>query len=495
MSDQAPTDLVRKTRPDEQSGLLSIYLTYILPLPLLSLAFFLTLYWTLPSPFNLIARWLSALSAGVFLALLVLLAFIAAWLKSRTAGIIVTGVILVGWLGWALFFPKAALPYLPPEASASVTALISILFPLTLSLPVLVGGLYLVAGYLLPVSEKGGARGKVFNCLVDYLSGQNYPFYVMTDEPREEDKIVQRGGGSPFSTFARGPGIILTRCDHAVAVSDGTKFKGVQGPGVIFTSFADRPMRTVDLRPQVRPFQFNALTQDGIQIEVPAAVIFQIDPGGRQPQLGEPLPYRKSAAFKAVHAQEMEPPGGGAEKVQRGWDELPQTIGMRILQDILSHYCFDDLYGPYDVEGEPPRQRIIRRFQEELRRELQPLGIHLIGGGVGNIRPVREEVLQQRVQHWQADWTRRVVLKRARGQAEWLQRIERARAEARTDLILALGERVAELEREDAGVSPEEVIFQFLEILEEWALQRGVQRYIPKGTVQGMRRLRESLEG
>ena len=184
----------------------------------------------------------------------------------------------------------------------------------------------------------------------------------------------------------------------------------------------------------------------------------------------------------------------GKDAEKRGWDELPVLIGRRIMQEILSQYRFDELYDPYDNEDALPRVRIAAEFLERLGAELKPIGIHLVGGGISNLEPVDPEVLEQRVRSWQADWTRQVMLKQARSQTERLRRVEQARAEAQTELILAVGERLAELDRAGAQVSPERIVSQFLEILEQLALQPALRRYIPRDTARDVRRLRAPFE-
>ncbi|MFN3762603.1 MAG: hypothetical protein ACK4WK_05295, partial [Anaerolineae bacterium] len=368
----------------------------------------------------------------------------------------------------------------------------------------LLGSLFYIGGYALPFSlpdprvKKGRLRWRLHNhwtaakILLGYALKMHYPFWVVTREPREEDKIEERGKGDALALFAIGNGLIISDCDHAVAVSTGIRFKGAQGPGLSFTGFADRPMRTLDLRPQLRAFTVRGLTRDGIQVKVLAFTPFQIDRGEQTPRLGEPFPYRKSAAFRAVHAQMMA--AGNPDHPQYAWDELPQLYGTRILQDILAQYNFDDLYR-YDPGEEPPRVRIAREFRERLRKELEPCGIQLIGGGISNLLPVREEVLKERVRNWRADWVRRILLRQAEGQRERLWRIEQARAEAQAHLILALGEQLAELDRPDTPVTPQKIVDQFLKVLEEMTQQPMMRRYLPREIPEDLRRLGAEAPG
>ena len=364
-----------------------------------------------------------------------------------------------------------------------------------LSVPVFLVTIYILAGFILPTDGKNGTRAKVFNFLLDYVFGNNRPCYVITRERREKDKVVQRVKGNPFNQIARGPGIIISDCDHAVAVSDGINFKGVLEPGVIFTNFGDQIVRTVDLRPQLRTATPQALTKDGIAVKALFFAPCQIDRGGLEPQLGQSFPYRKSAAFKAIHHQGIYNPTTekrGGE--QQTWEDLPLIIGTPILQDILSRYHFDELYGPPDANGKLPRQRIAIELATKLRQELKPLGIYFIGGGISNILPVQEEVLEQRVSSWQAEWTRKAMRKQAQSQQKRLRIIEQARAEAQSKLIMRLGEQLAELERDGASVTPAKVLPYFLRIIEELAMRPSLRRYLPRDAGQDVRRMRESIE-
>jgi len=398
--------------------------------------------------------------------------------------------------------------YVASEKGVWGLALPSIIVGLLLGVVMLLGGMYWVAGFVLPTEEGKAERGKIFKSMLDYAANSNYPFYVIKKEAYAEDKIEERSG-EPFSYMALGPGIALSPCDHAVVVSNGVNFEAFGSP-VVFTGFAQRVVHALDLRPQLRTFLVQGLTQDGIQVVVqPAFTPFQVGLGSSLPEKPDSerllpclFPYDSGSTVRAVLAQPREryktdAGGEGTHWEEKGvqWDELSAIYGVRILQDILSRYRFDELYGPLsDIRGEIPRVRIARDFCDEVRAELRAVGITLVGGGIGNIKPVQTEVLEQRIRSWQAGWTHRVVLRQARSRAEWLQRVERVRARAQADLIMAFGERLANLQRLSTHVSPEGVAEQFLEVLEELARQPPLQPYLSHETEQDMRRLKENLD-
>jgi hypothetical protein len=359
-------------------------------------------------------------------------------------------------------------------------------------------GLRFASDFVLPLCDDS-QPAKVFAFMRDYLRNINRPGLVIVDARRQADKVEERVSGQRFGRMARGPGFVLTGCDHAAAISDGLKFKGVRDPGLTFTGFGDQVVRAIDLRPQLRAFSVDAMTRDGIKIKVLAFTPFRIDAGRRQPEPGQPFPFNKSAAIKAViRAQRVEHEGQGQtpERIrQRAWDELPPLLARRILQDIISKHTLDDLCGPYQPGGNPPRKKIAQEFCARLTEQLDPLGIQLVGGGISNLEPADPQVYVKRVENWQTEWSRRIMVKEAQGQAARLGILERARAETRADLILGLGRELEELSVAQAELSSKEVLDQFLTVLEEFMMQPGIGPLLPRRTREALGSMRETIEG
>ena len=496
---------------------------------------------------------LAAVVYGCLLAGLGACLVLGLWLKVRSAAIAVTALLAVVWVIWLMRYVRGVSPaslmtaifgddppvllsralvlllalgiplllrlwFLQPLEKALATMLsffwVLLWFLLTVSLreyiaggvlllslaasgAALLAGLYHVSGFLLPVPE-GEHRADVFKFVRDFMLHFNFPAYVVVDEVEEEgseaDKVQERVPGNKGSKLALGPGFVLTDCDHAVAISDGLTFKGVQGPGVVLTGRNDQVTQTIDLRPQLRACLVEALTRDGIKIKVGTATICQVEARGRQPRLGESLPYSRGMAFRAIHAQRIEHEGNSTR--QGTWDNLPRMMAERIVQDIISEYDFDDLYGPYQPGGEPPRRVISGRLTERLTAELDGLGIHLIGAGVGNLEPADPQVYVRRVGSWQADWQRRLTLMEAEGQAEWLRTVERARAEAQADLILNLGRQLEQLGGTRAESRAETVLNQFMVILDELMKRQPVLGHmLPQDIQQNLDDIRRAITG
>lgn len=348
--------------------------------------------------------------------------------------------------------------------------------------------LRVVSHYLLPLREPG-QRGQAFKGLLTFVMGTNYPYYIIRSDEWDKSKVGHQTqmGGSAFGLLLAGPGVVISRCDHAPVVSDGVKFKGVKTPGVSFTAFADSVPQAIDLREQLRAFTVEARTKDGIGVKFLAFTPFRIDPGEEMPRLGQPFPFRASAAFKALHqAQLIEHTGKGQvpERMEvRLWDDLPRVLGTRILRDIIAEYRFDDLCAPYQL-AEDPRTQIAKDFRERLSNELKECGIKLVGGGVSNLLPAeknRRQIFEQRIRNWQVHWVRHVMQQQAEGQRSRLRQIEKARAQAQVEAIQAISNRLAQLQETEAVISPEEIVALFINVIERMAMRPWVRRLLPAG--------------
>ena len=356
-------------------------------------------------------------------------------------------------------------------------------------------------------------RRTALRCLLTYALGTNYPYYVVRDEKTtertedsrtwlpDEDRLVKRLDGDAFGDFMAGPGIVLTGSDHAVVLSTGLKFKGARGPGVVFTGMSETPKQVIDLRPQLRAFPVEAWTKDGIAVEVTTFTPFQIGTGKKKPTPGTGFPYRASDVFKAIHAQPMahqdlSQTPGNLKPLK--WYDLPELVGERTAREIISRYEFDELYAPFELYEDPsldPRSQIAAELRKELERVLPELGLQRIGSGISNLMPVDKRAIEERIEAWKADWTRKIMTQQAASQSERLRTVEQARAQAQIDVILIISERMEQLRSTGDPVPMNEMVSYFIEVLEKLARESRLRQFLPTGMDDVMRRARNALRG
>jgi hypothetical protein len=347
---------------------------------------------------------------------------------------------------------------------------------------------------------------------VSYALGTNYGYYTVIDEKinerteeigtwlTAEERLVQRLEGDVFSEFLSGPGIILTGCDHAVVISSGPTLTGIRGPGLIFTETYERPKHVVDLRVQLRSFEVEAWTKDGIAVRVVTFIPFQMGTGNEKPGLGKGFPYRSSDVYVAVNAEALEvdlsQKTEGARKHE--WYDLPQLLGEPIVRDLISRYDLDDLYAPfelYDDFGEHPRARIARELRGRLDEELPRLGIKRIGGGISNLMPMDDRVIEQRIAAWRADWVQKVMRQRAEGQTARIRTVEAAWARAQVDVIMDIAGRAEQLREKGEPVLTDAILLYFVEVLERQIANSALRSALPRDTSEIVQVLRSAVSG
>ncbi len=349
-------------------------------------------------------------------------------------------------------------------------------------------------------------------CLVTYALGTNYPYHVVVDERITErtegtrtwlearERLIQRLEGDVFAEFLAGPGIVLTGCDHLVVVCTSTDIRGARGPGLVFTNAYETPTHVIDLRVQLRAFHVDAWTKDGIGIRVVTFVPFQMSTGDARPQLGEGFPYRASDVYKAVTAETMQVclAQTPEDNTKCEWYDLPQLVGEPIVRDIISHYEFDELYAPFELYEDlrkHPRARIADELRQRLDTELPKFGIKRVGGGISDLVPMDDDVIEKRIEAWRANWARRIAIQRAEGQSVRISRVEQARAQAQVEIILDIAKRIERIRDEAPPVHTDAILQYFVEALESLLQRSALRDFLPGDVDSIMRRLQRRVGG
>jgi regulator of protease activity HflC (stomatin/prohibitin superfamily) len=375
------------------------------------------------------------------------------------------------WLGFCL---SCMAGYL----AAGWPGLVLITLP---SLLVFWGCLFAISQNLLPTSGSG-QRMKAFRSLLSYSLGTNYPYHVL-----EGRKLVERVKGNPYGQFFGGPGIVLTGPAHAPVIWDGLKFKRIGNPGLSFTGRFETVYQCIDLRPQLRSFYIEAITKDGIRIRVLTFLPFKLHASGKEPALDEPFPSHKESIYRAIRQQPVE----NGEK--REWDEVVPIVATRILRKIIGEYRFDELCEPLDPNKDP-RMEIRARLVDQVRQELKPCGIEIIGGGISNLLPVDHSVVEERTRAWQADWKRKILITEGKGRANAIWEIERAHVQAQADLLAAIRQVVQHRPGINPDVLSNMAALRFVEALEEMACSPQVRQALPDETPETLQYLRQAFK-
>jgi WD40 repeat protein len=132
---------------------------------------------------------------------------------------------------------------------------------------------------LMPRFVKPSRNWRAFKALVTYNLGRNLPYYTVTGGAGESGRLVERSGGVAGGKMLTGPGISLSRAEHALVVHDGagTKPERVFRPGFNFLDQNAKIREAIDLRYQVRAKPtVSVKTKDGIDVNVITFAAFRL---------------------------------------------------------------------------------------------------------------------------------------------------------------------------------------------------------------------------
>jgi hypothetical protein len=263
----------------------------------------------------------------------------------------------------------------------------------TILILVFFGTLFVASQYLIPLHGLVG-RSTAFYALLTFLFRLRLP-HLVVDEGR-----IKSNPSDPM-ILAGGPGILDVKKDSA-AVTESPAGPRVYGPGkYAITDRQEKIKYAVDLRPQSRTDQTDAMTSDGVKIRLPFTVDFQIDARGNTPSPTQPFPFSPTAVLQATYDSTQIAPQG-----PQGWYERIPAIISGALQDYIATQRLIDLITPTAAVPNP-RQNLGRQALAGSRAAASRIGAKLNNVSVEPFtipdENVRREFDGWRTKSWEAD--------------------------------------------------------------------------------------------
>ncbi len=375
----------------------------------------------------------------------------------------------------------------PPPLSRILTFLYMMILPSLLHILFI----EIWAPSLVPLSpaERRKMWREAVSHFLGFFTGYPKPSQIVVD-----GEVETRIPGNPF--YGYGPGLLITEPENIAIIKGSANIIGPKGPGVIYLGNGQMAETIMNLREQLRVGRVKARTRDGIYVDLPIASIFKIDPGERTPALGEPWPYRKSAAFKAAFAVEVDPAGKTPlDAHQAGkWDDLPLQFAKRRLKQVVEKWSLDELYGTKGVPKGLPRAELSREVREFVVKEMAPKGIKVTGGAVGNkIVPVDPEIIKQRVEVWRTKWIRKIMEETNAVAKELAVLTQRVRRSVWSRVFQGLFKETEAMSKAPEAASTLTMMY-LLNALEEISRDPRVEPLLPEATLTTLKRLRIDLE-
>jgi hypothetical protein len=252
----------------------------------------------------------------------------------------------------------------------------------------------------------------------------------------------------------------------------------------------------IDLRQQLRVSQVQAITQDGIKVDLRVYSVFRINPGGRALRLSRPWPYDPDDARRVVFAAEVNPAGKTPldAHITRPWQDIPIEVSKNLLRQVIINYNLDALYEP--VTGQAiPRLKIGGTVRAPIEAILTPMGFRIDDAWtVRRIVPADDDVIQQRIEAWKARWVRQIMEWQGEAQAQRLERFAAVQRRARVDLLFHLIDEVNTARGAAGGNFDRNLAaYHLLGNLERIASDPEVQFLLPESALPALTSLRQRI--
>jgi hypothetical protein len=287
----------------------------------------------------------------------------------------------------------------------------------------------------------------------------------------------------PYSFTKVKAGIVESH--QAAALTADGAFVRASGPGYVKLNKNETVRELVDLRKHLRTMPVAAVTRDGIPIETLVVAIFQLKPlAPNNPSSDQQYWYDEDAIFKALYAGSID-----AKQTTRHWAERPASTAAAHLVATLANYTLDEIIQPREPNATP-----IEDIKSEVKRlasdDLEPQGIHLIAIALSQFS-LPDNVAQERVNIWQAEWERQIVAEQATSGAEAWRRIQLARARAQMEMIDSITNSIEMLCRRGDVDIGEIITLRMIETLETAIGDDAVKALLPNHILSSLDQIQE----
>ncbi len=329
------------------------------------------------------------------------------------------------------------------------------------------------------------ARALVNHCLFGLWSFG--PWLRLTGGAAEggPNHILQRVGG---------PGHLVVYNDTAVVLERGGRFTEVEHSGFPRLQSLERMYRSVDLRPLRYVHKVIAMSREGIPVECEADISLQIDSEDVPPTDDVPFPASRDKVFQAVTSEWVEKSDKPPRDRTLAWcDRLIFHETDSRLRTILAQYPLDRLVGLGSPDREDPREAIRRELQRGLETAASGVGARIHRVELGDIT-VHDEVTEQWIDAWKAEWKRWSVERQALGSAMQAEQLERARTQAQIMMLTTISEAFEPLVGEQRSVTSRLILARLFMVLGR-APDPFTRVFLPAEALKTLKSLREIIGG
>jgi regulator of protease activity HflC (stomatin/prohibitin superfamily) len=373
---------------------------------------------------------------------------------------------------------------------------------------------WVLAPMLLPIDRfLGYALRGLF---LRFLSGEQLSFIVVRegkvvapakkekrkstkDKPEEEGPWVGRG-----AILTDGTSVVVMKTETGISrvVGPGSAAESKSESGVIFTYYSEQVDSIIDLRPQIRSQEIEAMTRDGIPVKVRVTAFFtlkgtqakrSIDMAQSTPH---PFTWRQASVRQSFHNKRFARIDGKEEHTP--WSDRVLEIAIPQLRQLIAQSTLDYLTAPL-LADRHPRFEIKKQLISIVQRELDSQddfkrgsGIQIKNLTVSIIWPP-PQVVAQRIEAWKKEWHKKETEVMGRAEAQALITKEQARANAQGELTARINDTLQNAKA--SGTSSSDLVaLRFLEVMEKMAKDPTTRALLTLDSLNMLNKLREMLK-
>ena len=327
-------------------------------------------------------------------------------------------------------------------------------------------------------------RFKATRLLFAYIFDSHRDSYLI------DQKVERRVAGHSSSRL--GTGVILVGVAKAAVMQTAVRFSRIVGSGVHFIHRSEQVKSAVDLHHQFRSTLVQASTKDAVPIRATVFCVFRIAPGIAPTPKGNEFGFSEERIRQVLFNQE----GVDERNQEYTWDDYVVQVVVARFREIMGRFRLDQLFAPDDPD-QVPRLMLTSTLNTAVRNDLDKRGIELVLAGFGTLsfdQSVREQILEQRIDSWKAQWDARVAGRLAAGEAEAQRLRQEARAAAQWELVQGMINGL-EAARGLADINPADLVtWQLLNAVESMSADPAIQPLIPQETMNALVNIRSWLE-
>jgi len=289
--------------------------------------------------------------------------------------------------------------------------------------------------------------------------------YDGTEGTRRRFATIKDGKLIPFRNrprnrtiaWAGGPGKVIVPSEYAIVLERGGRLVAVRGPGIVPLWRFEKVYKVIDLRHIVRKTTHEALTRDGIPVKMELKLRFHIQPPEHPSKEDKenPYPFDKKAVGKLATSLPARKKESGAVEVVE-WKERPLMMVGSAVNEIIARYRVDELFEPLNDALEP-RLSIQNEVWRLIHQRTLGSGLDVTEVWLGEFQ-LPDEVTEQYIKYWQADWRREDKVKLAKGEASAIRELGAARAEAQQLTIETLVAAFQSAQAADLDIAPKQLV-------------------------------------